>query len=53
MPTKKVKIRDQQPAKDPKGGKHKHTPKGGSASSGDAGDIIPTQVPGNPPIHVR
>jgi hypothetical protein len=51
MPTKKIKVRDQSPSKDPKGGKHKHHPTGGISTGGTGGpDGSPPQVPGNPPI---
>ncbi|GEM_PF-5446121 len=50
MPTKKMKLRDQKPVRDPKGGKH-HKVKI-SGSSGDGQDPIeqaPGQILGFPP----
>ena len=52
MPTKKVKLRDQKPVRDPKGGKHHHKAAKISGSSGDGSDPIeqaPGQIPGFPP----
>jgi hypothetical protein len=54
MPTKKIKLRDQKPVRDPKGGKHHHKAKI-SGASGDGTDPIeqaPGQIPGFPPKYI-
>ncbi|MEP6604261.1 MAG: hypothetical protein ABJB69_09960, partial [Spartobacteria bacterium] len=50
---KKVEVRDQEPAKDPKGGRHSHKPQGGGASSGgNTGGGGGGSSPGNPPHYI-
>ena len=52
MPAKKVKLRDQKPARDPKGGKkHPHLKIGGGSGDGGIDPIeqAPSQLPGYPP----
>lgn len=55
MPTKKVKLRDQKPVRDPKGGKRHHNAAKLSGAGGDGPDPIeqaPGQILGFPPKYI-
>jgi hypothetical protein len=55
MPAKKMKLRDQKPAGDPKGGKHHHHNLKVSGAGGDGVDPVeqaPAQIPGFPPKYI-
>jgi hypothetical protein len=47
---KNVKLKDQGPKSDPKGGKHHHHGHAGSTGGGGGGGNVPGGIIGSPPI---